>query len=234
MAEYMKTGIRKVTQGDKLKTALIFFAFIAFIGTGAITIGLSVVEGTVSDNAIFNVLGKLVTSMALIVGLTIVFRKDLRGIFFKGNLFQTIGGLAIGIVSTAILVVISSFLDFAKIIPENLLLFVPTNKLSFEFFGLLFVMMLVSMVEEYIYRHRLINFFDEETMLNDFWIVILTTLISSILSFAWFMSVEILLMTVIINLIMSLLYINTNRSLGINVVVRSLMYLGVILLNYIL
>lgn len=233
MAEYMRTGVRKVSLGDKLKTALIFFAFIAFVGTGAITIGLSVVDGSVSDNAIFNVMGKLVTSMALIVGLTIVFRKDLKGLFFNGNAFQTIGGIVIGLVATAILVIVSSFFDFAKIIPENLLLYVPTNKLSFEFFGLLFVMILVSIVEEYIFRHRLINYFDEETMLNDFWTVMLATLISTILSFAWFMSVEILLMTFIINLIMSLLYINTNRSLGVNILVRCFMYFGVLLLNYI-
>ena len=32
MAEYMRTGIRKISQGEKLKTALLFFAFIAFIG----------------------------------------------------------------------------------------------------------------------------------------------------------------------------------------------------------
>ncbi len=233
MAEYMRTGVRKVSLGDKLKTALIFFAFIAFIGTGAITIGLSVINGTVEDNAIYNVMGKLVTSMALIVGLTIVFRKDLKGILFNGNTLQTIGGIAIGIVSGTILVIASSFLDFTKIIPENLLLYVPTNKPSFEFFGLLFVMGLVTICEEYIYRHRLINFFDEETMLSDFWIVVLTTLISSVLSFAWFMSVEILIMTVLINLLMSLLYINTNRSLGINILIRCLIYLGVLLLNYI-
>ena len=95
------------------------------------------------------------------------------------------------------------------------------------------VMGLVTICEEYIYRHRLINFFDEETMLSDFWIVVLTTLISSVLSFAWFMSVEILIMTVLINLLMSLLYINTNRSLGINILIRCLIYLGVLLLNYI-
>lgn len=232
MSEYMRTGVRKISQGEKLRTTLLFFAFIAFLGTGAISIGLSLIDGYVEENAIYNVMGKLITSMALIVGLTIVFRKELKGIFFKGNLFQTIGGLAIGIVAGAILVIVSSFLDFAKIIPQNLLDYIPLNKVSFEFFSLFFVMILVSICEEYIYRHRLINFFDEDTMLNDFWIVFFTTIISTVLSFAWFMSVKTLLMTLIINLLMSLLYINTNRSLGINIVVRCFIYFGVLLLNY--
>lgn len=232
MAEYMRTGIRKISQGEKLKTALLFFAFIAFIGTGAISIGLSLIDGFVEENAIYNVMGKLITSMGLIVGLTIVFRKELKQIFFRGKIFQTIGGLAIGLVTGTILIIVSSLFDFVKIIPENLLAYVPVNKASFEFFSLLFVMILVSICEEYIYRHRLINFFDEDTMLNDFWIVFLTTIISTVLSFAWFMSVKILIMTFIINLLMSLLYINTNRSLGINIVVRSFIYFGVLLLNY--
>ena len=170
--------------------------------------------------------------MGLIVGLTIVFRKELKQIFFRGKIFQTIGGLTIGLVTGTILIIVSSLFDFVKIIPENLLAYVPVNKVSFEFFSLLFVMILVSICEEYIYRHRLINFFDEDTMLNDFWIVFLTTIISTVLSFAWFMSVKILIMTFIINLLMSLLYINTNRSLGINIVVRSFIYFGVLILNY--
>ena len=122
-------------------------------------------------------------------------------------------------------------LDFAKIIPTGLISFVPNGKLGAEFFELLFVLLLVSVCEEYIYRHHLINFFDEETMLNDFWTIAFSVIISTVLSFAWFMSVETLLVTFIINILMSLLYINTNRSLGVNIILRLLMYLGVLVLN---
>ena len=70
-------------------------------------------------------------------------------------------------------------------------------------------------------------------MLSDLWTVILTVLISTVLSFAWFMQVELLIMTVVINTLMTLLYINTNRSLGVNIIVRIILYVGVLLINYI-
>lgn len=237
MAEYMRTGVRKVSNGDKLKTVLILFGFIAFVGTGAIAIAISVISENVTNNSLYHVMGKLLTSMALIIILTIIFRKEIKGIFFKGTLFQTIGALVLGLVASAVLVITSSlvapYFKYGKIIPSEILEFIPLDKLSFEIVAVFFVMLLVSVCEEYIYRHRLITFFDEDTMLNDFWIVVLSTLISTVLSFAWFMSIEALIMTVIINFMMTLIYINTNRSIGINILIRCFMYAGVLLLNYI-
>ncbi len=405
MAEYMKTGVRKVSLGEKLKISLIFFAFIAFLGTGVFSIGSSMIQGFISENYMLNVMSKLLTSMGLIIALAIVFRKDLYNIIFKDSLFITIknvvvgvftmiiasryapsfkkdkkimdeissleeeyrnaisgihaksetkevailveevrklndiikkidnvaetrlvrtsskhthasvkkeskllsrkatlkkkytklllekkeslkkiydkkiaelsskalieienkkaksdkvksiiessnsykkmfkeeifvlntfkffASIIIGVIAISILVLLSTLLDFAKIIPTGLISFVPNGKIGAEFFELLFVLLLVSVCEEYIYRHHIINFFDEETMLNDFWTIAFSVIISTVLSFAWFMSVETLLVTFIINILMSLLYINTNRSLGVNIILRLLMYLGVLVLN---
>ena len=233
MAEYMRTGVRKVSQGEKLSTALIFFAFIAFIGTGAFSIGASIVQGEVGINGMYELMGKMITSLGLVVALTIAFRKELKGILFKANLVQTIFSVVIGLVASAILIIVSTLTNVTKIIPQSLIDFIPNNKLSIEGLALIFVLFLVTICEEYIYRHRLVNYFDEDTMLNDFWIVVLTVLISTILSFAWFMSLEILIMTFLINVLMTLIYINTNKSLGINIIIKMLMYLGVVLINYI-
>ena len=233
MAEYMKTGVRKVSNGDKLKTALIFFAFIAFLGTGVFSIGASIIQGEVGTTSSYDVLGKLITSMGLVVSLGIVFRKEIIGIFFKGNAFQTIGGISLGILASVSIILISTLTSYTKVIPNSLLGFIPSSNSLFEFIVLLFVLTLVSICEEYIYRHRLINFFDEDTMLNDVWTIILSVVISTLLSFAWFMALETLLMTLVINILMTILYIKTNRSLGINILIRVLIYAGVLLINYI-
>lgn len=232
MAEYMKTGVRKVSYGDKLKTALIFFAFVAFLGTGVFSIGASLIQGEVGTNSAYDVLGKLITSMGLIVSLSIIFRNELKDIFFRGNAFQTIGGIFLGILASLSIILISTLSKYTRVIPDSLLGFIPSDNSLFEFFALLFVLTLVSICEEFIYRHRLVTYFDEETMLGDVWTIILSVLISTLLSFSWFMSLEIMVMTIVINTLMTVLYIKTNRSLGINILIRVLLYAGVLLINY--
>lgn len=234
MSEYMRTGVRKVSQGDKLKTALLYFAFIAFLGTGALSIGFAIIEGAVGENLIYDVMGKLVTATALFAALIITFRKELKGIFFKGTKQQILGAFGIGFVFIVIIALISTFTNITKIVPNKLIDFLDYNKGIFPFLEILFTLSLIAICEEYIYCHRLIDFFDEDTMLSDGWIITLSSIISTALSFAWFMSIEIVIMTAIINVFMSLVYIYTNRSLGINIILKVVLYLLVIVLNYVI
>lgn len=234
MSEYMRTGIRKVSQSDKLKTALLYFVFIAFLGTGVLSIGLAIIEGAVGENLIYDVMGKLVTSTALFSALVITFRKELKDIFFKGTKQQILGAFAIGFVFMVIVAIISTLTKVTRVIPKDLIEFLDKNEGFFPLIQLIFTLSLIVFCEEYIYRHRLINFFDEDTMLSDGWIVVLTSIISTALSFAWFMSVEIVIMTFVINVFMSLLYIYTNRSLGINIILKIVLYLLVIALNLVI
>lgn len=234
MAEYMRTGVRKVSQGDKLKTALLLFAFIAFLGTGVLSISFAIIEGAVGENLMYDIMSKLVTSTALFAALVITFRKELKGIFFKGNKQQILGAFGIGLVFIVIIALVSTFTKITKIIPSTFIEFLEYNKGLFPFIEVLFTLILISISEEYIYRHRLIDFFDEDTMLNDGWIITFSSIISTALSFAWFMSIEIVIMTAIINVFMSLIYIYTNRSLGINIVLKIILYLLVIALNYVI
>lgn len=234
MAEYMKTGTRVVTQGEKLKTALLLFALIAFLGSGVISIGLAVIEGSVGENLTYNIINKLVTATSLFIALVITFRKDFKSIFFKGNKKQIIGSIVIGLLFNITVILISYFTKLTKIIPNNFTQFLSYNNDFISAIELLFVMTLIACCEEYIYRHRLIDFFDEETMLNDGWIITFTSIISTALSFAWFMSIEIIIMTAVINVFMTFLYMYTNRSLGVNIILKIVLYLLVIVLNFIL
>ena len=68
----------------------------------------------------------------------------------------------------------------------------------------------------------MIDAIDDQTMLGDVMVVILGGLVSTIADFAWLMSVETIITSLIINFIMTWIYMNSNRSLGLNVLLRVL------------
>ena len=76
----------------------------------------------------------------------------------------------------------------------------------------------VAVVEEIIFRRLLIDAIDDSTMLSDSMVILVGGLVGTIADFAWMMSIETVVTSLIINLVMTGIYVNSNRSLGLNVI----------------
>lgn len=237
MAEYMRTGNKEASEGQKFKTAFILFCLIGFLGTGVLSITIAAIDGSVDNNSLFNLNSRFITSILLTIMLLIFFRKKLKNIFFNGTLMQTFGALGIGVILIATGVLLSLLTNFTKILPTYMTDYLQSSNVAFESFKeesvlrILITMILVAFCEEYICRHRLIDFLDDATMLSDIWVVIISSLVGTIISFAWMMSIETLLMTLLINIASSIIYIYTNRSLGLNILLRIILIVSVVLVN---
>ena len=85
---------------------------------------------------------------------------------------------------------------------------------------LLISLLFSIVVEEIVFRKRLIDALDDETLLGDTAIVIISAIIATILDFMWLMSTETIITMFILNMAMSGIYMNTNRSIGINIILR--------------
>ena len=81
-----------------------------------------------------------------------------------------------------------------------------------------------------VFRKYLIDAFDDGTLLSDFWIIIISSLIATLGDFMWTMGVETIICSAILNLSMSAIYMYTNRSLGINILLRFLLVIATVII----
>ena len=59
-------------------------------------------------------------------------------------------------------------------------------------------------------------------MLGDTGVIIVAGLVGTIMSFSWIMSVETVIVSLVMNLVLAGIYANSNRSLGLNILFRIL------------
>lgn len=226
IANAMKTGDYGGGISEKLKVSLIIYLIIAFIGTGIMMIAMGSITEVASESLFNKSNAVLVTAILSAIVLYVVNLKNLKDYFWNGNLKQLLGSIAVIIIFMVMFVLLSKMSKYTRVIPMYITDYLKSGKAKFlsgtntNILFLALSMILVILTEELLFRRLLIDFFDEQTMLNDFFIVLFSALIGTILDFAWLMSTETLICSFLLNILMSGLYINTNRSLIVNVVTR--------------
>ena len=232
IAKVMKEKNKDLDSMAKFKLALILFLSIAFLGTGVFTVTFTLIFTKTTSyqwewiKTISSANSILITSASLFLVLIILYNKELKKMFFNGNLQQLLGSIIVGVLVGAIIIVMSKLTPYTKLIPSYM-----TNYLSggerylpngggINIWGLYISMILVSICEEIILRKRVIDMLDDETLLGDKAIIVVATLISTFLDFIWIMSLETVIMMTLLNVTLSAIYMYTNRSIGVNVILR--------------
>lgn len=230
VAELMKKGVADIDSSTKLKLALVLYLALAFVGTGIFMVvftliyrklGTSTWDFNVSANSI------MITSIVLLLVLCITYSKELKSMIFNGTIYQLGGSLLIGAIMIAGMFLLSKITTFTKIVPSYMTDYINGgDRLLVENNGIFsIILMYISMVaviicEEIVFRRRLIDALDDDTLLNEKLILVLGAVFATILDFMWIMSLETLLMSLVLNFVMTLIYMNTNRSIGINIILR--------------
>ena len=81
-------------------------------------------------------------------------------------------------------------------------------------------LVLVILTVEVVFRRLLIDVLDDSTMLSDPMVILVSGLLGAIAEFALLMSMEIVITSLIINFVMAWIYINSNRSIILNILIR--------------
>ena len=226
----MKKGIADIDSTTKLKLALVLYTALGFVGTGIFMIVFTLIYRRVgTDNWDFNVNANslLITSLVLLFVLILTYGKELKSMIFNGNIYQLLGSFMIGTIAIVAIYFLSKITSFTKVIPNYMTDFInggdrynQENNGIFSIACMYISMVAVSVVEEIVCRRRLVDALDDDTLLNDKLILVIATLFATFLDFIWVMSVETLLMSLVVNAVMTLIYMNTNRSIGVNVLLR--------------
>jgi hypothetical protein len=81
-------------------------------------------------------------------------------------------------------------------------------------------LVLVILIVEVVFRRLLIDVLDDSTMLSDPMVILVSGLLGTVAEFALLMSMEIVITSLIINFVMAWIYINSNRSIILNILIR--------------
>lgn len=233
--EAMLTGNYDMSTTYKMKLSLILYACLAIALNGIVMITIGVLKKTVNTGAYGEINSLFASSIVSFMVFPIVFRKDLKSIFFNGTKEQYLKMSLFGLLSCLIILLLSYLFHFTSFLPSYVMDFLQCGEALKGVDGVYLVTVIlsffgISVVEEMVFRKYLIDAFDDGTLLSDFWIIIISSLIATLGDFMWTMGVETIICSAILNLSMSAIYMYTNRSLGINILLRFLLVIATVII----
>lgn len=236
IAKAMKTGDYGGGAEQKIKISFLVFILIAFLGTGIISVVLAAIQGTAYNDIYKKANSLLITSIVTLVIMVIINYKEFKDYFWNGNIKQLLGCSAIAVLTVIIVCSLSLISNYTTIFPSEYIGYFQSGKARWfsggqtNLFLTLLTFLMIAFVEELLFRRMFIDALDENTMLSDPVIILIGGIVGSSLDFAWIMSPETLVCSFIINLVATGIYANSNRSMILNIILRSAIIVGGIFL----
>ena len=239
MKKAMETGNYGGGPLDRFKIAFALFAVLAFLGNGIIMTIFAVIKEDASSSLFNKSYSLLFSSIVAFLAIFIIHIKDLKDFFWNGNKSQFINCFVVGTLFIIIATLCSLLTKYTRVLPLYATDYLSSGTAKW-FSGpktnisVLFVsFILVALTEEIVFRRLLIDALDDATMLGDTGVIIVAGLVGTIMSFSWIMSVETLIVSFVMNLVLAGIYANSNRSLGLNVLLRVLIIVIQFLIFYV-
>lgn len=236
MKRAMETGNYGGGPLDRFKIGALLFLILAFFGNGIIMVTLAVIQKDSNTDLSKFSYGLLISSVITLFSIIIVHHKELMDFVWNGNKKQFVSCFVLGFMGVIIVSLLSLLTNVTRVIPNTFTDYLHSGYARF-FSGkesnvlfILISLICVAIVEEIVFRRLLIDALDDSTMLSDTMIIIVGGLIGAIADFAWLMCVETIITSLIISFIMTGIYINSNRSVGLNILLRVLIIIIQILI----
>ncbi len=239
MKKAMETGNFGGGPLDRFKIGALLFLILAFFGNGIVMISLAVITKDSSQDLYKSTYALLFSSVLALGATIIVHYKDLIDFIWNGNKGQFVRCLFIGSMMVAIVSLLSMLTKYTRVIPNLYTDYLHSGYARF-FSGkdsnalfILIALICVALVEEIVFRRLMIDAIDDSTMLSDTMVILVGGIVGTIADFAWVMATETIVASLIINLVMTGIYVNSNRSLGLNVLLRVLIIVIQFLIFYV-
>ncbi len=232
MQQAMLTGNYGPDATGKLKIALTIFGIAGFIICGLLQVVFALIENKINDgNGYTNLFCEsnslFYSSILTIIITLVVFRKDLKDYFPTINKKQLLGSILIAILVSAIVIILTNLSNFTLLFPKYIVNYLKTDdKVFFDIVGscifkIVIGAILVGISVEILGHKYLVDALDE-TLLGDKAIYFITVIASTFMEVIWIMSIDVLVVSLIINLATTGIYMYTNRNLLINIIMRVL------------
>lgn len=228
MKQAMITGNFSGGPLDRLKIGLILFFTLAFLGNGIIMTLLAVIKEDATMSLYNRSYAMIFSSVIAFIVIIIIHSKDLKDFLWNGNNQQLLGAVILGTIFIVMTCLLPKLTSFTQVLPTYLIDYFQSGK-AVWFSGestslalILLSLILIAIVEEIIFRRLLVDALDDATLLSDTSIIILVGIISTVLDFAWIMAPETLIVSLLLHMLLTGIYANTNRSLGLNILIRIL------------
>jgi len=232
VAQYMQEKKHTLDAASKFKLALIIFLAVAFVGTGILMVSFALIQNkkyNTYDTNTCKAVSFLITSIVLLIFTLFSSFKDLKKLIFNGTIKELSLSLIMGALVIAIIIVLNYLSVNTRVIPNYMIDYLDDN-IVFNVEGTwmsiptLFISLVFSVIsEEILIRKKLLDMLDEETLWSDASIIVVGAVITTLLNFSWLMSTEIILTMFILNIACNAIYIYTNQSLGVNILLRIIM-----------
>lgn len=230
----MKYGSSENKDITKLKISFIVFALCAFLATGIFQTIFAVISNDATSSIYNRLNGMFFSSILTGIILIIINRKAFNNSLINTNI-KTILSASLLCVFIGCIVVISNLLtDFTCFIPNYIRDYLLSDDVTIinnsiiNVSTIIISFILVTLSEEILFRKLFIDYLDENTLLSDLLVIIFSSILATLLDFAWLMSVETLLLSFVLNTFLSCCYIYTNRSTLPNIILKLTIVLTII------
>lgn len=237
--QLMKTGYIEISDKDKLKTALIIYALSAIFGNGIYMVILGLIQNKVMNsynNLFCQSYALLISSIVTTLIFLIIYRKELKDMVITGTMKQIAASAIIGVLLILTCLLFSMVSSHTSALPGYITKFLSSGNATFMQEGdtniitVLASFTLIIISQEIVFRRRMIDAFDNDTLLGDISIIIFSGLIGTFLDVMWVMSLDIVLTSLIINFTLSGIYMYTNRNVAVTTGIRLLLLISMIIL----
>ena len=233
MHNAMITGNYGPDNLGKFKIGFGIFAIAGFLVCGILQVVFSIIESDetgLRTNLYSQTNSLFLSSLCAILFCLILFRKDLKSLWTPQKKENILGVTLIGVFVILICILLSYLFNFTQIFPKftkdyldyegNIFFDVKDTCVSKILFGTI----VSSVVLEIACRKFLIDALDD-TLLGDKAIYIITVIVMTVFEIAWVMSLDILVVSIIVNIATTGIYMNTNRNVIYNILLRIVLYL---------
>lgn len=233
MHNAMITGNYGPDNLGKFKIGFSIFAIAGFLVCGILQVIFSVIESDATGfrtNLYSQTNSLFLSSFSAILFCLILFRKDLNTLWTPQNKNNILGVSLIGIFVITISILLSYIFNFTQIFPKFTKEYLEyAGNIFFDFkgtcvFKILFGTIVSTIVLEIACRKFLIDALDD-TLLGDKAIYVISVILMTIFEIAWVMSIDILVVSLIVNIATTGIYMNTNRNVVYNILLRIILYL---------
>lgn len=225
MKQAMETGNYGGTIVERFKITMLIFFILGFLGNGLLMIGIAMIRKD-SSTDLYKSTYSLLVSAAVCAAATVVVNKDLISFKWNGTKQQFLQCMLIGLFTLIVVSLFSYLTRFTRVIPNIFTDYLHSGSARW-FTGrdsnaslIMLALVLVMLTVEVVFRRLLIDVLDDSTMLSDPMVILVSGLLGAIAEFALLMSIEIIITSLIINFVMAWIYINSNRSIILNILIR--------------
>ncbi|MBR6517274.1 MAG: CPBP family intramembrane metalloprotease [Bacilli bacterium] len=227
MKQAMETGNYGGTIVERFKITMLIFFILGFLGNGLLMIGIAMIRKD-SSTDLYKSTYSLLVSAAVCAAAIVVVNKDLISFKWNGTKQQFLQCMLIGLFTLIVVSLFSYLTRFTRVIPNIFTDYLHSGSARW-FTGrdsnaslIMLALVLVILTVEVVFRRLLIDVLDDSTMLSDPMVILVSGLLGAIAEFALLMSMEIIITSLIINFVMAWIYINSNRSIILNILIRLL------------